>query len=309
MTTRAAPTTQGPAAFPAGSFTTDSVKGRFRMRTLRTIATTASLALAAGTGVGAATTADAVTAGPASIGRTAYGNLRYTAAAGQANDLKVTARNVDVGSEDHYEVHTTFRDRYTITFTVDTCRYPTAADHKVVECTTYAGVGGTGDLDDYEAYLGDGDDTVTATGPVLSTLHGGKGDDVLKGNGGTVIYGDDGDDRLTGGGGVYGTGSFGGAGDDTLTGCAVTCHGGSGDDVLFGTASGQEYGLYGDDGDDVVHGGAGADLLSGGRGNDRLYGDAGDDTIYGDTGNDLLHGGTGRDRISGGPGADRVYQD
>ncbi|MEV6021362.1 calcium-binding protein [Streptomyces sp. f51] len=279
------------------------------MRTLKTVASTVSLALALGGGVFAAATARAATAGTVSLTRTTWGEFRYKAAAGQTNRLKVTAKEVDVDSEDYDEIHITFRDVYDIAFSTRACRYPSAADHKVVECVTEAGVGGTNDSDDYDVDLGDGSDTATVTGPTLETVHGGKGNDVLKGDSGAVLYGDDGNDRLDGGGGVYGTGASGGAGDDTLTGCDDgTCHGGPGDDVLVGTASGQELGLYGDDGDDVVHGGSGADLLSGGRGDDKLYGDAGDDRIYGNSGDDLLHGGTGRDTLSGGPGADRVHQ-
>ncbi|MFD5819720.1 calcium-binding protein [Streptomyces sp. NPDC127038] len=277
------------------------------MRMSATIASAASLALAVGGGMFAASSAQAVTASHASLGRAA-GEFRYKAAAGQANRLKVTAKDVDVDSEDYYETHITFRDTYDIALSTNACRYPSAADHKVVECTAEAGVGGTHDADVYDVDLGDGNDTATVTGPTLETVRGGKGNDVLKGDSGAVLYGDDGNDRLDGGGGVYGTGASGGAGDDTLTGCDTTCHGGPGDDVLTGTASGQEFGLYGDDGDDVVHGGAGADLLSGGRGDDRLYGDSGNDRIYGNSGDDLLHGGTGTDTLSGGPGADRVNQ-
>ncbi|MFB7244417.1 calcium-binding protein [Streptomyces populi] len=277
------------------------------MRTLRTIASTASLALALGGGVFVASTAQAA-ASQASIGRTSWGELRYTAGAGQTNKLRITGKKVDVGSEDHYEILLTFRDAYDITLSTDRCGYPSAADHKLVECRVEVGVGGTGDGDHFDAYLGDGNDTAVVAGPALNSVHGGKGNDLLKGTSGSKLYGEDGDDRLDGGGGVYGEGSSGGAGDDTLTGCESRCHGGPGDDVLFGTASGQDDGLYGDDGNDVVHGGSGADLLSGGRGNDKLYGDAGDDRIYGNTGNDLLHGGAGADALSGGAGTDRVYQ-
>ncbi|WP_406839519.1 calcium-binding protein [Streptomyces sp. AHU1] len=277
------------------------------MRTLRTIASTASLALALGGGVFVASTAQAA-ASPASIGRTSWGQFRYQAAAGQANDLRVTAKKADAHSEDYYFLLITFRDRYDITLSTDKCRYPSATDHKVVECTEAVGVGGTGDGDDFDAYLGDGNDTATVTGTTLNSVYGGKGNDVLKGNGGSKLYAEDGNDRVDGGGGVYGEGSSGGAGNDTLTGCDSSCHGGPGNDVLFGTASGQDDGLYGDDGNDVVHGGSGADLLSGGRGNDKLYGDAGNDTIYGNTGNDLLHGGAGTDTLSGGAGTDKVHQ-
>ncbi|MFE1289294.1 calcium-binding protein [Streptomyces sp. NPDC058751] len=279
------------------------------MRTLRTTASTASLALALGAGVLAASTAQAVTANPASLSRTTWGQFRYDAAAGQINDLRVTAKTVDVGSEDYYVVLITFRDKYDIALSTDQCRYPSAADHKIVECTKTVGVGGTNDTDYFDAHLGDGNDTATLTGPTLNSVYGGKGNDVLKGNSGSKPYGEDGNDRIDGGGGVYGEGSSGGAGNDTLTNCAVACHGGSGNDTLVGTASGQlSGGLFGDDGNDVIHAGAGADLVHGGKGDDKLYGDSGNDKIYGNSGNDLLHGGTGTDTLSGGPGTDRVYQ-
>ncbi|MFE4699763.1 calcium-binding protein [Streptomyces sp. NPDC056738] len=277
------------------------------MRTLRTIASTASLALALGGGVFVASTAQAAT-GSATLGRTSWGEFRYQAAAGQTNKLKVTAKEVDVDSEDYYLVLITFRDTYDITLSTDQCRYPSPTDHKVAECTKSVGVGGTNDTDYFDAYLGDGNDTATLSGPTLNTVHGGKGRDVLKGNSGSKLYGEDGDDRLDGGGGVYGEGSFGGAGDDTLTGCSSACHGGPGNDTLTGTASAQDPGLYGDDGNDVIRAGAGADLVYGGKGDDKLYGDGGNDTIYGNTGNDVLHGGTGTDTLSGGAGTDAVFQ-
>ncbi|MEU6278607.1 hypothetical protein ABZ871_40405 [Streptomyces populi] len=110
------------------------------MRTLRTIASTASLALALGGGVFVASTAQAATS-HASLGRTAWGELRYTAGAGQTNDLGVTGKKVDVGSEDHYEILLTFRDKYAITLSTDRCGCPSATDRKVVECRVEVGVG------------------------------------------------------------------------------------------------------------------------------------------------------------------------
>ncbi|MGW5697770.1 hypothetical protein ACWEWX_45205 [Streptomyces asiaticus] len=87
-------------------------------------------------------------------------------------------------------------------------------------------------------------------------------------------------------------GPFGGSGNDTITNCDAERHGGPGNDSLTGTASGQDFGLYGDDGNEVVYGGSGADL------------------VHGDSGNDLLHGGTGMGMgtLSGGLGSDKVYQ-
>ncbi|MBA6436962.1 hypothetical protein H3T12_21155 [Streptomyces sp. GMR22] len=138
--------------------------------------------------------------------------------------------------------------------------------------------------------LGDGNDAATVTGSAYTSIHGGKGNDVLKDSAAAVLYGDDGNDRLDGGGGVWSMGPFGGSGNDTITNCDAERHGGPGNDSLTGTASGQDFGLYGDDGNEVVYGGSGADL------------------VHGDSGNDLLHGGTGMGTLSGGLGSDKVYQ-
>jgi Ca2+-binding RTX toxin-like protein len=287
---------------------TDSPKGCFCMRTLRTTASTASLALALGGGVFAASAAQAATTSSASLS-ISVATFHYKAASGQANNLRVTTKEVDVGSQDYYNLVITFRDTYDITVSTNECSYPSATDRKVVECTAAIGQGGTKDSDHYDAELGDGNDTATVSG-ALTSISGGTGNDILKGDGGSKLYGDDGNDRIDGGGGIYGEGSKGGAGNDTLTNCETSCHGGPGDDSLTGTASGQDRsdGLYGDDGNDVIHGGSGADYLSGGTGNDRLYGDNGDDMIYGNTGNDLLFGGAGTDTLSGGAGADVLFQ-
>ena len=66
--------------------------------------------------------------------------------------------------------------------------------------------------------------------------------------------------------------------------------------------------LMGDEGDDMINGGADTDTISGGDGNDVLMGgtendiitgDAGADTIWGQEGNDLINGGTGDDVLFG----------
>lgn len=278
------------------------------MRTLRTIAATAALAVALGGGMFAPSTAQAATASSASLVH-ADGELWYKAGAGQANNLTVTAKVVDVDPSQFGEDYLlTFRDKFDITISTNACSYPSPTDHKVAQCTVAIPLG-SDDSDDYDVDLGDGNDTATVTGSAYTSIHGGKGNDVLKGSAAAVFYGDDGNDRLDGGGGVWSMGPFGGAGNDTITNCDAECHGGPGNDSLTGTASGQDFGLYGDDGNDVIHGGSGADLVYGGKGHDKLYGDNGNDKIYGNSGNDLLHGGTGTDTLSGGPGTDKVYQD
>lgn len=280
------------------------------MRTLRTIAATASLFLAVGGAVLAAPGAQAATESTATLVHS-DGELWYKAGPEQANHLTVTAQVVDTDPTQYGEDYLlTFRDTVDIALATDECTYPTETDHTVAQCTVPIPLG-SDDSDDYDVDLGDGDDTVTIPedSSAYASIYGGAGDDVLHGNAAVVLYGDDGNDRIDGGGGVWSVGAYGGAGDDTLTGCDAECHGGDGDDDITGTATDQDFGLYGDDGDDVIHGGAGADSIYGGRGNDTLYGDSGDDTIYGNSGDDLLYGGAGTDTLSGGPGRNEVHQD
>jgi hypothetical protein len=58
--------------------------------------------------------------------------------------------------------------------------------------------------------------------------------------------------------------------------------------------------LYGDAGNDVLTGGAGADVLMGGLGNDKLSGGPGANVLIGGAGADRLAGGTGDDLLIGG---------
>lgn len=210
------------------------------MRTLRTISATAALALALGGSLFSVSAAQAATASSASI-RASGGALWYSAGAGQANNLTVTAKYVDLDPSAYGDdVVITFRDKFDITIPTSVCRYPSATNHKVAECTVDAD-----DSDRYGADLGDGNDTATVT-DVLATISGGKGNDVIKGDSGAVLFGDDGNDRIDGGGGLYGEGSFGGAGNDTMTNCEDGCSGGPGNDSLTGTATGQDSnGLFG----------------------------------------------------------------
>lgn len=119
-------------------------------------------------------------------------------------------------------------------------------------------------------------------------LNGGRGDDVLKGLAGDdILFGGGGDDRLVGGPGF-----------DEL-------HGGRGDDVLVFSGDGH---AFGDDGDDVIRGGATVSdsaELSGGDGDDRLFSGLGGATLDGGPGDDVLTSGAGRDSLIGGEGVDR----
>jgi len=84
----------------------------------------------------------------------------------------------------------------------------------------------------------------------------------------------------------------------------------AGNDLLI-TGSGANT-ASGSDGDDTVLGGDGQNVLYGGQGDDRLstvgqgglYGDEGNDTLVGGAASDTLDGGTGNDTLTGGAGAD-----
>lgn len=65
--------------------------------------------------------------------------------------------------------------------------------------------------------------------------------------------------------------------------------------------------FIGDDGDEVLRGGADNDQVAGLGGNDIVFGEDGDDVVRGDAGNDELYGGAGNDLLSPGTGVDNVY--
>lgn len=156
--------------------------------------------------------------------------------------------------------------------------------------------------------LGAGDDTAIG--------HEGT-DRVDLGTGDNLAYGNDGADTIRSGNGdsiIYG-----GAGDDFLdVGVGSnSVHGGDGNDTIRITYSYDDEDahhqseVYGDDGDDDIHGASGyAGLFFGGDGNDSINaedhtgtetadivdGGAGNDEIFGDNG-DTLTGGTGADHF------------
>jgi Ca2+-binding RTX toxin-like protein len=97
---------------------------------------------------------------------------------------------------------------------------------------------------------------------------------------GTTVDAGDGDDRIAF------DGDFG------------TLHGGAGNDVVdSANASPAGFGseLWGDDGDDVLHGDG---VLKGGPGGDRLSGGPAEDTLLGGPGSDVIDGGAGEDTVS-----------
>ncbi len=96
-------------------------------------------------------------------------------------------------------------------------------------------------------------------------------------------------------------------------------HGGDGADDLTGadTTSVTET-IWGEDGDDVIHGMVGSDTLNGGLGADIIFGGYGadtiaagsdDDLVYGDAGADLIDLGAGNDTCYGGADNDRIHGD
>ncbi|MFD7705967.1 calcium-binding protein [Streptomyces sp. NPDC059785] len=291
------------------------------MRTYRTVTAVTALALALGGAALAAPAAQAATTAAALVHED--GELWYRAAPGQANELTVSVAMTDLDPDDARSDYVlTFRDSHDIDFSgdsVDPCTYPSPADHTVVRCTVPEPLG-SDDSDIYRIDAGDGDDSVTIDDPASSaqtSVHGGDGNDVIRGGTGwNVYYGDGGDDRISG----TNYASYGGDGDDVLTDCSWECHGGAGNDSLT-AASGDdvpEHTLYGDEGADTLQGGTGVDVLHGGDGDDRLYGaqgddtlygEDGDDTLYGNSGDDVLWGGPGTDTLSGGPGRNEVHQD
>ena len=81
-------------------------------------------------------------------------------------------------------------------------------------------------------------------------------------------------------------------------------HGGGRADTIYG-GEGKDA-IYGDAGDDVIHGGDGNDVVIGGNDNDTIHGGAGDDILSGSNGNDILYGDAGDDTFLGGNGNDSI---
>jgi Ca2+-binding RTX toxin-like protein len=73
--------------------------------------------------------------------------------------------------------------------------------------------------------------------------------------------------------------------------------GGNGNDTITASDSTSGVTYKGENGDDVLNGGAGTDILLGGNDNDTIVGGAGSDTINGGKGIDTINGGDGSDVI------------
>lgn len=208
------------------------------MRMHRTMAATATLALALGGAALAAPAAQAAATTSGSLVRQ-DGELWYKAAAGQTNHLTVSEKIESRGDYEEYFI-LTFHDDNDITIDAQAaewneCVYPSADDHTTVQCAVLIPQN-SDDSDSYDIDLGDGDDTVKlgADSSAYAGVHGGAGDDVLQGSAADVFWGEDGDDTIDGGGGIMSFGAYGGEGDDTITNCTGECHGDAGNDTLSG---------------------------------------------------------------------------
>jgi uncharacterized repeat protein (TIGR01451 family) len=85
---------------------------------------------------------------------------------------------------------------------------------------------------------------------------------------------------------------------------------GSGNDtVVINPTLSQQATLFGEGGNDVLHGARGDDGLDGGSGNDKLFGFHGNDVLCGGSGNDFLFGQNGDDLAGGEDGRDQIFGD
>ena len=254
-----------------------SVGGSLAKHRLVFVLAVASLAFAG------AAVAPSASAGTVSL---VDGNLRYLAAAGEANMVVVR----DHESEDAR-----------LTYTVTETGAPLVVGPGCVSVNpTTASCGPVSEWALVEVSLGDLEDIADVWANRRSgiIIDGGTGNDDLAGGdleGEAAIRGGAGDDVLRG------TFLSGGAGDDVLSGCRV-CE----NNRLFGGPGSDEV-RAGADVENVVDGGGGDDFLVGSENADRLLGAGGSDRIFGRGGGDVVTGGRGRDELRGGPGRDTLH--
>jgi Ca2+-binding RTX toxin-like protein len=235
--------------------------------------------------------------------------LIYIAADSEANSLDVRLDGSSIVFRDTGAVITT-------DVTTQDCTHP---DQNTVVCPP-VGPPGFEAFRSVRAELRDRDDSGTLDLPLMASLLGGDGSDVLTVSTGTPAAvpvearGEAGNDTL-----AVGTGQvllYGGPGDDGLTAGAQggsLLHGDAGSDRLVGGPGFDP--LAGDDGADVIVAGDGDDQIQGDYfflagpgdyGPDNVDAGPGNDTVDAAGGNDVVTGGPGNDRLVGGLGDDRM---
>ncbi|HEX6713822.1 MAG TPA: calcium-binding protein [Thermoleophilaceae bacterium] len=272
----------------------------------------------------------------AATATTADGNLRFTAAGGEGNNVTFarvsgnTFRVTDVGApvvagtgctqeSPNIATCTTQGSRPIIANLGDQNDRATSRTSRTVQLfgedgnDRLAGASGRDELDG-----GNGDDNLTG-GSGRDRLRGGGGNDQLFGNGsGDNLQGGDGNDLLDGGSGN--DGESGGNGDDTLRQSnapngADNLTGDSGNDTADYSARSAPVNVSLDDqpfdGDrrsnerDNVR--SSTDRVLGGAGSDSLIGrDGASDTLAGGTGDDVIDPLRGDDHVDAGPGIDQI---
>jgi Ca2+-binding RTX toxin-like protein len=176
---------------------------------------------------------------------------------------------------------------------------------------------------------------IVATSPVVRTIYGGEGDNVIyAGPDVEAIFGGEGNDVIYGGSSVELI--EGGPGGDIIYGESLetetgkTSPGGEGASAsslrrvphrhrprqhssTIATASSEEIPCkekvecLGGNGSQKLVGSSGNDIIFGERGDDILEGNSGSDALYAGTGDDILWGGAENDFIAGGPGNDEIH--
>ena len=261
----------------------------------------------------------------AATGQLQNGVMIYTAGAGESNNVVFTT--AQFGSPT-FEV----RDAAGVSITPTPPCF-NGGTNNVMECPQDGG--GTGQVVQLQASLGDGNDTMTVQANLPTSIDAGGGNDTISGgpaadtengqDGADTISGGAGDDTLNGGAGndlllaeagADGTDSLsGGDGVDTASYAARAdplqlSLDDQPNDGLVGNATDNVHtdveNLIGGSGGDSLSGDPAANQLDGGPGNDSLAGQAGDDALTGGTGDDSESGGDGADAMSGDAGNDSL---